>query len=156
MSSCIILHVEDDPNDAFFVQLAFERAGLASSLRRVADGQEALDYLEGRGQFSDRAQWPLPQLILLDLKMPVLDGFDVLAFVRSHPNFKDLPVLILTSSDAEEDRRRAERQGATDYLVKTPTWRNVLERIRAALPGQFPSALPSRARTGELGTSDGT
>ncbi len=150
-----ILHVEDDPNDAFFVRLAFERAGLGANLVRVADGQEAVDYLGGRGQYSDRTKWPVPALLLLDLKMPVLDGFDVLGWLRAQPEFHRLPILILTSSDAEEDMRRAKKLGATDYLVKSSNWATVVERVRGLVDLDLPGGPPPSSGTGQqLGNGD--
>ncbi len=155
MSHCTILHVEDDANDAFFVRLAFERAGLDLVVVRVADGQEALDYLEGRGQYAERANWPLPALLLLDLKMPVLDGFDVLAWVRAQRKFKHLPIVVLTSSDAEEDKHRARKLGTTDYLVKSPSWADVVERVRAILgPDLEPRTRRVSGTKPELGSND--
>jgi CheY-like chemotaxis protein len=113
-----ILVAEDDTSDAFFFQRAFKRAGLPVSLHFVRDGQEALDYLRGKGQFADRTAHPLPQLLLLDLKMPRLGGFDVLGWVRKQPELRRLQVIIFSGSDEPEDIKRAEKLGANSYLVK--------------------------------------
>lgn len=113
-----ILVAEDDTSDAFFFQRAFKRGGLPVSLHFVRDGQEAIDYLQGEGKFADRAAHPLPQLLLLDLKMPRLDGFDVLEWVRKHPELRRLQVIIFSGSDEPEDIKRAEKMGANSYLVK--------------------------------------
>ena len=109
---------EDDPTDAYFFQRAFNRAGLPVVLHFVQDGQEVLDYLQGKGQFADRAAHPLPQLLLLDLKMPRLDGFDVLEWVRQHPAINGLQIVIFSSSGEPRDINRAYGLGANWYLVK--------------------------------------
>jgi CheY-like chemotaxis protein len=113
-----ILVAEDDATDAFFLQRAFNRAGIPVKLHFVRDGQEALDYLEGKGPFSDRAAHPLPDLLLLDLKMPRLDGFDVLTWLRGQPTLRNLEVVIFSGSDESRDVSRAYGLGATAYLVK--------------------------------------
>jgi CheY-like chemotaxis protein len=113
-----ILVAEDDPTDAFFFQRAFRRAGLPVALHFVRDGQEVIDYLQGTGLFSDRTAYPLPHLLLLDLKMPRLDGFDVLEWVRQQPGFSSLQVVIFSSSDEARDINKAYGLGANWYLVK--------------------------------------
>ena len=113
-----ILVAEDDPTDAFFFQRAFKRAGLPAVLHFVRDGQEVIDYLNGTGPFADRTAYPLPQLLLLDLKMPRLNGFDVLEWVRQQPGFSSLQVVIFSSSDETKDINRAYGLGANWYLVK--------------------------------------
>lgn len=129
MSTYTILHVEDDPNDAFLVQHAFQRARLSIQVRLVSDGQQALDYLAGTGQYADRVTYPIPQLVLLDLKMPKLSGFDVLSWVRGQEQFGRLPVLILSSSDHLDDRLHAQALGATEYEVKSPGFEAVVQCV---------------------------
>lgn len=123
----IILLAEDDPNDVFFMQRALAKAGLSTRLHVVRNGQEALEYLGGLGKFSDRTEFPLPSLLLLDLKMPFVDGFEVLTWTRSQPGLKQLPVVVLTSSSEDRDRERAAEIGATAYFVKPPTREMVAE-----------------------------
>src|SRR5512141_2580399 len=89
MSSFTILHVEDDANDAFFVKRALDKAALGVTVVRVCDGEEALEYLAGTGAFSDRTVWPVPQAVLLDLKMPILSGFDVLMWLRRRSEYRE-------------------------------------------------------------------
>jgi CheY-like chemotaxis protein len=113
-----ILVAEDDPTDAYFFERAFRRAGIPVTLNFVRDGQEVIDYLQGEGQFADRTSHPLPQLVLLDLKMPRLDGFDVLEWVRHQPGLNGLLIVIFSSSDEPRDINRAYGLGANSYLVK--------------------------------------
>lgn len=113
-----ILVAEDDPTDAFFFQRAFKRAGIPVTLHFVRDGREAIDYLEGTSPFAERAANPMPQLLLLDLKMPRLDGFDVLAWIRKQQGMENLRVIIFSGSDDPRDRKRAQALGANSYLVK--------------------------------------
>ena len=107
-----------DPIDVFLLERAFAAASAPVSLRFVRDGQEAIDYLEGKEGFADRNANPLPSLMLLDLKMPRLNGFDVLLWLRKQPGLKRLLVTVLTSSDHPEDINRAYDLGANSYLLK--------------------------------------
>ena len=118
MSNKIILLVEDDPNDVLLIQRAFQKAGLADSLKVVNDGDEAIEYLTGHGRFDDRSLFPLPYLLLLDLKMPGTDGFEVLRWARNQENLKRLLIVVLTSSNLQADVDRAYELGANSYLVK--------------------------------------
>jgi CheY-like chemotaxis protein len=127
-----ILVAEDDPTDAYFFERAFKRAGIPVTLHFVRDGQEVLDCLQGEGQFADRARHPLPQLLLLDLKMPRLDGFDVLKWVRKQRGMSDLMVVIFSSSDEPKHMDRAYGLGANSYLVKPHSMAEL-----TALVGQF-------------------
>ena len=127
-----ILVAEDDPTDAYFFQRAFNRAGLPVTLHFVRDGQEVIDYLLGEGQFADRTAHPLPQLLLLDLNMPRLDGFEVLEWVRQQPRFNSLQLVIFSASDERRDMNRAYGLGANWYLVKPHS----MEEL-TALVGRF-------------------
>src|SRR5215831_9692525 len=98
-----ILLAEDDKNDIFLMRRAFENAGFLNPLVVVNNGEEAVQYLQGEGQYAQRDRFPLPGLLLLDLKMPLMDGFDVLAWLRAHPQFNSLPVVVLTSSKLDSD-----------------------------------------------------
>jgi CheY-like chemotaxis protein len=129
-SSTIILLAEDDDNDVFFMQRALKKAEVNFPLQVVTNGQEAVDYLGGIGKFADRIQYPLPSIMLLDLKMPFLDGFEVLSWISSQPSLKDIPVLVLTSSAEERDRQRANELGAKGYFVKPPTAETIRETMR--------------------------
>jgi two-component system response regulator len=113
-----VLYVEDEENDAYFMQLAFRRAGKGESLRVVVDGQAAIDYLSGCGPFGNRLKYPLPTAVLLDLNLPTVSGFQVLTWIRQQPAFQQLPVVIFSSSARVEDRLKAKELGASDYLEK--------------------------------------
>jgi CheY-like chemotaxis protein len=113
-----VLIAEDDPSDVFLLKRAFSLAQVPATLHFVRDGQEAIDYLEGEDAYNDRAIYPLPDLMLLDLKMPRLNGFDVLSWLRRQPGLKRLLVTVLTSSDQPDDINRAYDLGANSYLLK--------------------------------------
>lgn len=114
-----ILLVEDNPSDVLLMQRAFRNEVLANtSLRVVRDGDAAVLYLNGEGEYSDRAQYPLPTVILLDLKLPKRSGHEVLSWLRQQPALKRLPVIILTSSRQQTDVNQAYDLGVNSYLVK--------------------------------------
>lgn len=113
-----VLLVEDDPNDVLLVQRAFRKAGANVPMHVMANGQMAVDYLDGRNGYANRAIYPLPSLMLLDLKLPRKSGHEVLAWLRAQPGVKHLPVVILTSSKESVDIDRAYELGANSYLVK--------------------------------------
>jgi CheY-like chemotaxis protein len=116
--SSTVLLAEDDPDDVLLTELAFERARLANPLQVVRDGEEAIAYLSGDGQFADRDKFPFPILLLLDLKMPKVDGFQVLKWLRAERSHLHLPVTIMTSSHHDPDISRAYQLGAEAYLLK--------------------------------------
>ena len=113
-----ILHVEDDANDVLLFRHACKRAGLNAQVQSVTDGEEAIDYLNGSGPFADRQEYPLPALLLLDLKMPRVTGFDVLEWLRHQEELRRTPVIVLSSSNHDRDVRRAYDLGANSYLLK--------------------------------------
>ena len=118
MNSDVILYAEDDENDVFLMQHAFRKAGIENRLEIVGDGQTAIDYLEGHNEFADRHRFPFPKLLLLDLKLPLLSGLDVLKWIRASPKCCTLPVIMLTSSNQDSDIHRAYILGVNSYLVK--------------------------------------
>jgi CheY-like chemotaxis protein len=129
-----VLLCEDDPDDVLLTQIAFEKARLANPLQIARDGEEAIAYLNGDGRFAERARFPLPILVLLDLKMPKLDGFHVLQWLRSQRELDRLAVAIMTSSDHDPDISRAYELGADSYLIKPPDAEALLalvQRLRA-------------------------
>jgi CheY-like chemotaxis protein len=135
----LILLVEDDENDVFFMERAMAKANLDSPIHVARDGQEALDYLAGNGRYADRSSYPLPRCIFLDLKLPFINGFEILEWIRNQPNLAHISVLILTSSPEECDRERAGQLGAKAYLVKPPTPQMLREALKS-----FPECDPNR------------
>jgi CheY-like chemotaxis protein len=124
-----ILWVEDDQNDIVLVGRAMAKVGMGSPAI-ARDGQEALDYLSGLGEFADRSRHPLPRLLLLDLKLPRRSGLEVLQWLRSQPELRRIPVLIFTSSKETSDVHRAYDLGANAYLVKPVDMNHLLELLR--------------------------
>jgi CheY-like chemotaxis protein len=114
----LILLVEDDRDDAFFLRRAFLRAGLSHPIVDVRNGQQAVNYLSGNALFADRSLYPLPKLVVVDLKLPLMDGFELLAWLQNRPEFGSLPVIVISSSNLESDREKAMQLGAKEYLVK--------------------------------------
>jgi CheY-like chemotaxis protein len=125
-----ILLVDDSRMDIELTFDAFRQAKLANKIQVAGDGQEALDYLFGEGKYSDRNVYPLPNLVLLDLKMPGIDGFEVLKRVKSTEVIKRIPVVVLTSSREEGDRALSYDTGANSYLVKPVSFDGFLEVVR--------------------------
>ena len=117
--SATILLAEDREDDIILIQRAFKAGGIRYPLMVVRDGEEAIAYLSGAGRYSNRELYPIPALFLLDLTLPVTDGFEVLRWVRSRPDLKDIPVIVLTASDRIRDVNQAYRLGAYSFLVKT-------------------------------------
>ena len=113
-----ILLVDDNKMDVELALDAFGQARLSNRIDVARSGQQALDYLFGEGDFADRQRYPMPDLILLDLKMPGIDGFEVLRRIKNAPGIKRIPVVILTSSSEEGDRMLSYDDGANSYLVK--------------------------------------
>jgi len=126
----IILLVEDDPNDVLLIQRAFQKAGLHNSLKVVRNGDQAMEYLNGEDSYADRDRFPLPFLVLLDLKMPGTDGFEVLAWARSLPSLKRLLIVVLTSSNLQSDVDKAYDLGANSYLVKPVEFDDMVNLIQ--------------------------
>ena len=126
-----ILHVEDDSNDALLFQHACQKAGVSCNLQVVSDGDEAIAYLRGDTRFCDRQQHPLPGLVLLDLKMPRVSGFDVLSWIRNEMSYKRLPVVVLTSSNHDADVERAYDNGANSYLVKPVDFNRLVDLVKS-------------------------
>jgi CheY-like chemotaxis protein len=113
-----ILLADDDDNDAAMLKLLFGRLSLEEDFHRASDGAQAIRYLSGEGEYADREAYPLPRILLLDLKMPVKTGFEVLAWIRAQAEIKRTVVVILSASHADDDVRRAYDLGANSYLVK--------------------------------------
>ncbi len=113
-----ILLVEDSEDDVFFMERAMKLAGGKTVMKIAKDGQAAVDYLGGAREFADRKQYPMPTLVLLDLKLPKVPGLEVLRWIRARPELQTLPVIILTSSGERADLERGYRLGANSFMVK--------------------------------------
>jgi len=126
----VILVVEDREDDILLIQKAFERAGLQNPAHFVRSGDEAVAYLSGEWKYRNRAEYPLPVLVLLDLKLPGMDGFEVLAWIRRQEGLRATPVVVLTSSSALSDVNRAYQLGANSFFVKELEFENSVELSR--------------------------
>lgn len=120
-----ILVVEDVENDILLVRRTLAKAGVPNPRYFVQTGEQAICYLRGTGPYSNRKKYPLPELVLLDLKLPGMDGFEVLQWIRANPNFADLRVVVLTTSERMRDVSRAYQLGANSFLVKPLEFENV-------------------------------
>jgi CheY-like chemotaxis protein len=114
----VILVVDDDMGDRMLAQRAFLKAKLLNPVLSVNSGEQAISYLNGQGIYADREKYPLPSLILLDLDMPTVDGFEVLRWIRDQPKFKSLRVVVLTGSDSLHDVNAAYQAGANSFMIK--------------------------------------
>ena len=130
MSDRAGLLVEDDPADVLFMRRAWKQAGIEVPLVVVDDGEKAVAYVDGSGVYADRRTYPFPALVLLDLKIPLLPGLQVLDRIRKTPALRHLPVTVLTSSGEPGDVARARALGVNDYLVKPTGYAQLLEIVR--------------------------
>ncbi len=129
MNSNVILLVEDNPSDIDLTRRAFSKSHIANELVVVEDGQEALDYLFGAAGDEDREDQPLPALVLLDIKLPKVDGLEVLREIRAHPRTRRLPVVMLTSSSEEQDIGASYDLGVNSYIRKPVDFSQFAEAI---------------------------
>jgi CheY-like chemotaxis protein len=116
--SVVILMADDDPEDCMLTREALIESRLANTINVVSDGEELMDYLWNRGKYTDPVSAPRPGLILLDLNMPRLDGREALALIKKDPNLRRIPIIVLTTSKAEEDVFRSYDLGANSYITK--------------------------------------
>ena len=125
-----ILLVEDEEAHAELTRRAIRKAGNANRIDVVTDGERALDYLHNRGEYADRSEYPIPGLILLDIKLPGMDGIEVLKKIKEDPVLKSIPVIMLTTSEREEDVAMSYRNYANSYLTKPVGFKEFEERVR--------------------------
>jgi CheY-like chemotaxis protein len=131
MSECaVILLAEDDEDYVFLIRRAFADANIKNPLYVVPNGEDVISYLEGKGKYSSRAEYPLPDLLLLDINMPRVNGFEALAWIRQQPNLASLRILVLTSSDEIRDVNKAYQLGANSFLVKPYDFQDLTELTR--------------------------
>lgn len=158
-----ILQVEDDPNDVFLFKHAMKKVEMTNPMQVASDGQEAIDYLSGTGKFADREQYPLPGLVLLDLKLPYVMGLDVLKWIRERPDTAPV-VIILTASAEDGDVASAYRLGANAFVTKPSEASKLQDIVRAikdfwlthnTLPRQtFEQRAPAHWDKMDLGAKD--
>jgi len=128
-SNPVVLLVEDDTNTIRALRLSLLKAGFGNKVLEAHDGQEAVDYLRGEGEFSNRLRYPLPQLILLDLKLPRMDGFEFLKWLRAWPPGKFIPVVVLTTAMMASDLVEAYNAGASSYVLKGADAHELVEQL---------------------------
>jgi CheY-like chemotaxis protein len=125
--SLVILMADDDEDDILLTQKALERGKLINPLYTVQDGEALLDYLNHRGDYADEEKAPRPGVILLDLNMPRKDGREALREIKSNPDFKEIPIVVFTTSKAEEDVYRSYKLGVNSFITKPVTFENLIE-----------------------------
>lgn len=140
-----VLYAEDDENDVFFMERAFSKLQLSDALRVVPNGRLAVEYLSGVGDYADRAKHPLPDVLILDVKMPEMSGLEVLKWARGRPEYQALPILLFTSSTQRTDIDFSRNHRASGYLVKPSNAEHL-----AALVGKILAACASRPPGTEL------
>ena len=128
----VVLHVEDEWDDQFMLQRTLKKESVALDLRVANHGDEAVDYLAGKGKFADRAAFPLPALILMDIKMPRRSGLEVLRWLRNDPTCKGIPVIMVSSSPLQTDMNRAYELGVNAYLIKPLAYLQVAEMFKSS------------------------
>ncbi len=129
--SITILMADDDPDDCLLVSKAFKASRLCNDLRFVKDGEELMDYLYQRGKYAGAALSPRPGLILLDLNMPKKDGREALREIKSDPDLRAIPIVVLTTSKEEEDVLRSYDLGANSYITKPVTFQGLVDVIKS-------------------------
>lgn len=126
----VILLVEDSEDDISIIRRAFQNGGISNPMHVVRDGEAAIAYLAGTGKYAIRDEYPLPALVLLDLKLPGMDGFEVLRWIRQTPGVSSLRVVVLTSSENIRDVNAAYQLGANSFMVKEMDFQNTVELAR--------------------------
>lgn len=125
----VILLVDDNPHDVVLIRLAFRRVGIIDTIHLVKDGVEAMRYIKGEGAYADRHQFPTPTLVLLDLRMPLTSGFDVLRWIRSQPKLSGVVVVVMSGSKNDADIDRAYSLGANHYLIKPTRFEEMVKMM---------------------------
>ena len=126
----LVLVADDDPEDRMLIEDAFEESRLANPLEFVVDGEDLLDYLHRRNGYSDPSSSPRPGLILLDLNMPRKDGREALKEIKSDPDLRQIPIVVMTTSKAEEDILRTYDLGVNSFITKPVTFEGLVEVVK--------------------------
>jgi len=129
-SNYTILLVEDDENDAMLVRLAFQKNNILNPIQWAKDGLEAVAYLNGNGVYADRQAYPFPDVLIVDLKMPRMNGLELLAWIRDHPEYRVIPTIIITSSRLDVDIEKAYGLGANTYMIKPPALDELVKMVK--------------------------
>ena len=132
MDNFTILIAEDDPNDVMLLELAIRKNGITNPVKVVRDGEEAIEYLEGKGQYKDRERFPFPSVIISDVKMPRRNGLEVVEWVRRHPTCSIIPIVMLSGSRIQNDVLSAYRLGANSYFTKPSTLDELSDLLKLA------------------------
>ncbi|MFO7622990.1 MAG: response regulator [Anaerolineales bacterium] len=127
----IILLAEDDPDDQYLINEALEENRLNTRMYVVEDGEDLLDYLNRRGKYQDSVKWPMPNLILLDLNMPRKDGREALREIKADPKLRHIPIVALTTSQADDDIARTYDSGISGYITKPPSFTGLRDVMKA-------------------------
>ncbi len=125
-----ILLIEDDEGDAFMLRRAFDREGILGSIQVATDGKQGMRYLQGEGEFHDRTKYPFPDFVFTDLNMPVLNGFDLLEWRKTHNDFSVVPVMVLSASNHQQDIEKSYRLGTNAYFVKPSSLSQLQKLLR--------------------------
>ncbi|UCD87607.1 MAG: response regulator [Desulfobacterales bacterium] len=144
----IILYAEDDPEDRMLVEDAMEESRLANEMHFVEDGEELMDYLYHRGKYAELGNLPLPGLILLDLNMPKKDGREALQEIKADSNLRRIPIVVLTTSKAEEDILSTYDLGVSGFIIKPVTFDSLVSILKTVSKYWFEIVEPPPQRTG--------
>jgi len=126
----LILMADDDPDDVLLLQQALQRNGIMLPVHVCANGAEAISYLQGEGEFGDREKFPFPRFLFTDLKMPRCSGFELLQWLKDHPNCGVIPTIVLSGSAEEIDVRRAYQLGANAYFQKPSSFDDLVSMVK--------------------------
>ena len=144
----IILYAEDDPEDRMLVEDAMDESRLANEMHFVEDGEELMDYLHRRNKYAELSDKPLPGLILLDLNMPKKDGREALEEIKADPDLKRIPIVVLTTSKAEEDILSTYDLGVSGFIIKPVTFESLVSLLKTVSKYWFEVVEPPPQRTG--------
>src|SRR5688500_12981672 len=148
VSRPVILLVDDNPHDVVLIRLAFRKVGIIDTIQLVKDGNEAMRYVKGEGAYADRHHYPMPTLILLDLKMPQANGFDVLEMIRQTPALNQVTIVVMSGSKDDGDISKAYELGANSYLVKPTRFEDLvkmMETIKDVGPWKKNRSAPAKS-----------
>jgi CheY-like chemotaxis protein len=125
-----ILVVEDQEADFILLKRAFERVKVTNPIQWARDGYEALDYLQGKAKYADRSKFPLPDLLIVDLKMPRMSGFELLDYIHNNPDFRVIPTIVMSASKQDADLKKAYDLGASTFFVKPTDFSTLVDLVK--------------------------